>query len=99
MLAVSAARQTATMKTLAQGTAEQSTTTEQISHAMRDVRSRVREISAALVGQAKTAQSTAKETATVAREIAAVRAASAEQAELVTRLSGGPGNGAAEPVT
>jgi hypothetical protein len=66
---------------------------------MRDIRSRLREISTALAANAKTAQSTAKETATVAREIASVRAASAEQADLVAVISRAGGNGTLEPVT
>ena len=66
---------------------------------MSDIRSRLREISTALTANAKTVQSTAKETTTVAREIAAVRAASAEQADLVAVLGRASGNGTLEPAT
>jgi hypothetical protein len=51
------------------------------------MRSRTREIATALGVQAKAAATVAGDVATVAREISAVRAANAEQAETVAALA------------
>jgi hypothetical protein len=65
---------------------------------MRDVRSRMREITVALGAQAKSATVSANDVAVVAREIAALRVANTEQADMVEGLlKGHAPNG--EPTT
>jgi hypothetical protein len=97
-LAVGTVRQTASVKTLSSSTTEQVTATEQVSHAMRHVRSSIREIHQALAAQSKTATTTTADLEIVMREVGSLRAANAEQAELAAALlRGAGGNGTGEP--
>ena len=83
---MTSAKQTVSMQALAGATSEQATSTEEISHSMRHVRSRTREIASALGAQAKSATNTALDVAVVAREIVAVLQANGEQSVLVADL-------------
>jgi hypothetical protein len=75
------------MQALAGATSEQATSTEEISHSMRHVRSRTREIATALGAQAKSATASAIDVEVVAREIVALRLANGEQSVLVADIA------------
>jgi methyl-accepting chemotaxis protein len=96
-LAASAVRQTTMLQSVLQASNEQATTTAQVAQAMRDVRGRAREIAAALTVHARSAAATVADVEIVTREGSSVRAATAQQLELVADLAVRTGSPAAEP--
>jgi methyl-accepting chemotaxis protein len=92
-LAAGASKQTMAFQGFVLTTAEQATTTAQVTQSMRVIRGRAREITTALADQAASAAIGVTDIATVAREVASLRASTAEQVDLLTgvAMTGTPG--------
>ena len=86
------------MNAITRAATEQASATEQVAGAMREVRTRTREIALTFAEQVKNTTQSAADIALIAQEIGTVRRANVEQANLMASLStllGPDGNGAA----